>query len=81
MKRGGRTDLPSEVFATPQDAARRAFWWREGLMLGGFLLLVAAAVWTVALPELRKEPEGQDAPGTAAPGASAHEKAPTAAQP
>ena len=31
---------------------------RDGLLALGFLLLVGAAVWTVAVPELTKEPEG-----------------------
>lgn len=31
---------------------------RDGLLALGFLLLVGAAVWTVALPELTKEPDG-----------------------
>jgi hypothetical protein len=30
---------------------------REWLLLLGFALVVVAAVWTVALPELSKEPE------------------------
>ena len=32
---------------------------REGLLALGFLLLMAAAAWTVAVPELTKEPEGE----------------------
>lgn len=54
--------------AAVDRAARRAFWWREGMILAGFVLLLVAAVFTVAVPELRKEPEGQ---GAAADGASA----------
>ncbi|MFI5307710.1 MAG: hypothetical protein ACHQ53_10180 [Polyangiales bacterium] len=30
---------------------------REGLLLLGFLIVVAAAVFTVAVPELSKEPD------------------------
>jgi hypothetical protein len=32
---------------------------REGLLSFGFILLLAAAAWTVALPELTKEPESE----------------------
>jgi len=31
---------------------------RDGLLALGFLLLVGAAIWTVAVPELTKEPDG-----------------------
>ncbi len=31
----------------------RTTWWREGALLGLFLLLVGAAVVTVVLPEMR----------------------------
>lgn len=46
--------------ADEADADRghpRAFWLREGVIFGGFLLLVVAAALTVAVPELRKQPE------------------------
>ena len=49
------------------DAARRAHWLREALVLLGFLLLVAAAVVTVVLPELREAPD--EAAGAGAPDA------------
>jgi hypothetical protein len=40
---------------------------REGLLLLGFLLLLAAAVVSVVIPELSKEPdEGSSTPHTAA---------------
>ena len=32
---------------------------REWLLLLGFALILGAALWTVALPELSKEPEGE----------------------
>ena len=38
----------------------RATYWREGLLLAGFLMLVAAAVVTVALPELSDTPHPDD---------------------
>jgi hypothetical protein len=38
----------------------RATYWREGLLLAGFLILVAAAVVTVALPELSDTPHPDD---------------------
>lgn len=59
---------------TSEERASRL---REGLLGLGFLLLLAAAVVTVAVPELTKEPEtdapkaeaaqGADAPATVGP--------------
>ena len=47
----------------------RTTYWREGLLLAGFLLVVAVAVVTVALPELSDTPHPDDreeqAPGAA----------------
>jgi hypothetical protein len=39
--------------ATPRERT----YLREGLLLLGFLLVLAAAIVTVAIPELSKEPE------------------------
>lgn len=47
----------------PSNAARRAIWLREGLVLVGFLLLVAAAVVTVVMPELRESSDASHAAG------------------
>jgi hypothetical protein len=49
---------------------------QEWLLLLGFVLVLAAGVFTVALPELSKEPEGAE-PGAAA-AAPAHDSAPKA---
>lgn len=62
-----RDDDAGDV-AAAERTARRAFWMREGIILAGFVLLVVVGVFTVALPELRKEPEAQ---GGAAGDASA----------
>jgi hypothetical protein len=49
----------------------RAMYWREGLLLVGFLLLVGAAIVTVALPELSDapHPDDQEAHADSAPDA------------
>jgi hypothetical protein len=39
------------------DASTRSLYLREGLLLLGFLLLLAASALTVIVPELAKEPE------------------------
>ena len=39
---------------------------REGFLLGGFVLILVAAVVTVLIPELSKAPETESAPQTAA---------------
>lgn len=68
--------------AAVDRAERRAFWWREGMILAGFILLLVAAVFTVAVPELRKEPEGQGAADSASASASSEATdAPTPAPP
>ena len=54
-----RTPLPG---GAPEAGMNRARW-REGLLLLGFLLVLAAALLTVAIPELAKEPdEGAQSP-------------------
>ena len=59
----------------------RAFWWREGLILLGFGLVVAAAIVTVVVPELRREPEDARAGATGAAGEAATAAAPHADAP
>jgi hypothetical protein len=62
-----RTASPGPTSAA--SAVTRARW-REGLLLLGFLLVLAAALLTVAIPELAKEPdEGAQSPtgGTVKP--------------
>jgi hypothetical protein len=49
---------------------------REWLLLLGFVLVLVAGVFTVALPELSKEPEGAEAGATAA--VPAHDSSPKA---
>jgi hypothetical protein len=61
-------------------AERRAVLVREGLILVGFLALVAIAIGTVVVPELRRDPESTEATQGAAangsPGASGTAAAP-----
>jgi len=49
----------------------RSTYWREGLLLLGFLTIVGVAVATVALPELSDapHPDDQAAPAESAPDA------------
>lgn len=69
MSRVIANDDDADNVATAESTARRAFWLREGIILAGFILLVVVGVFTVALPELRKEPEGQGAAESAGVGA------------
>jgi hypothetical protein len=47
-------------------ADRRSPWLRNVLLLGAFVLIVVAAIFTVVLPELSDEPEEQQTPVPAA---------------
>lgn len=51
--------------------AGRGDYVREGLLLAGFVLLVAAGIATVAIPELSKSPEDAPAKSSSAPPANA----------
>jgi len=50
----------------PNNARSRATWLREGLLLLGFVLLVAAAVATVAVPEMSEDEDGDTVDRSAA---------------
>jgi hypothetical protein len=47
------------------DARRNRLYLREGLLLLGFVLLLAASTVSVLVPELAKEPDPEVTPATA----------------
>lgn len=49
----------------------RTTYWREGLLLLGFLAIVGVAILTVALPELSDAPHPDDEPARAGEAADA----------